>query len=254
MVSKGFLEELYAEYNRRECALCDPVKFLYLYEDAREREVAGLIAALLAYGRLEQILRSVAGVLDRLEGSPRKFLLCQTPQELLSACRGFKHRVTSAKQLAGLLCAVKGVLEAHGSLQACFCGHDDPSAQTILPGLSGLAGELERRGGELDHLVAHPARGSACKRWNLYLRWMVRCDAVDPGGWREVSPARLIVPLDAHMWRVCRQLGLTRRKTCNLRAALEITDAFRRISPGDPVRYDFALMHASRDGRLDEMV
>lgn len=250
MIDKDFLDGLYAAYNRRQCAMRDPVKFLYPYQDVREREVAGLLAALLAYGRVEQIIRSVDDVLRRLDRAPRRFILANTPEGLRSACDGFKHRTVDAARLWRLLCAVKDVLESHGSLEACFSLHDNPSAPTVLPGLSGLAGELRREGG-LTHLVAHPSKGSACKRWNLYLRWMVRCDAVDPGGWALVAPSRLIVPLDVHMRRVCRHLGLTRRKACDLQAALEITRAFRRISSADPVRYDFALMHASRDGKLD---
>ncbi|MHC4787742.1 MAG: DUF2400 family protein, partial [Planctomycetota bacterium] len=144
------------------------------------------------------------------------------------------------------LWAMKDVLAAYGSLEACLLAHDDPAAPTVLPALCGLASALRRGGHAPSHLVADPASGSACKRWNLYLRWMVRSDEVDPGGWRAFAPARLIVPLDTHTWRLCRRLGLTRRRTCNMKAALEVTDAFRRFSPEDPVRYDFALMHASR--------
>jgi len=251
MVHKAFLEELYAEYNRAQYAEQDPVRFPRMYEDAGEREVAGLIAALLAYGRLAQILASVAGALDRLERAPRRFILSSSPEQLRAACAGFVHRMVDGEQLGRLLFAVKGVLEAHGSLQACFLEHDEASERTILPGLTGLAGELAERARVPGHLLADPAKGSACKRWNLYLRWMARNDGVDPGGWRGVSASRLIVPLDTHMWRVCRELGLTRRKVCNLRAALDITDSFRRIAPADPVRYDFALMHASLAGRLD---
>jgi uncharacterized protein (TIGR02757 family) len=251
MADGQFLEEQYATYNRREYARQDPVRFLHPHDGVHEREVVGLIAALLAYGRLSQILKSVADALARLGGSPRSFILSATPQQLRSACRGFRHRVVNGDRLWRLLWAVKDVLERHGSIQACFSWHDEPSAETVLPGLSGLAGELAVRGGAPAHLVARPDKGSACKRWNLYLRWMVRRDEVDPGGWDKVSPARLIVPLDAHMWRVCRWLGLSRRRVCNLAAALEVTAGFRRFSPDDPVKYDFALMHASLLGGLE---
>jgi uncharacterized protein (TIGR02757 family) len=245
MADRQFLEELYARYNRRKHARSDPVRFLYAYEDIREREVAGLIAASLAYGRLGHILRSVADVLSRLQGEPRRFILSATSRRLRDACAGFRHRLVNQDRLWRFLLAVKDVLERHGSLEACFASHDAPSSPTILPGLMGLAGELADRGRAPAHLVARPEKGSACKRWNLYLRWLVRRDEVDPGGWERVRPSRLIVPLDVHMWRVCRKLGLTRRKVCNLKAAMEITDGFRRVSPADPVKYDFALMHAS---------
>ncbi len=99
-----------------------------------------------------------------------------------------------------------------------------------------------------DHLAPNPRAGSACKRWNLYLRWMVRSDRVDPGGWSRVSPALLVVPLDTHMHRVCREIGLTSRSAANLATALEITAGFRELCPSDPARYDFALTRVSMAG------
>lgn len=249
MAQKAFLDALYEEYNRPERAARDPVWFLHGYADPLEREVVGLIAALLARGRVEQIVRSVEDALRRLGGAPRRFVVSGSTADLRAACDGFTHRMVNGERLRRFLQAVKQVLAEHGSLQQCFLSHDDASAPTILPGLTGLATELIGAGAPVQ-LVADPSKGSACKRWNLYLRWVVRRDAIDPGGWGGVRPARLIVPLDTHMWRVCRELGLTDRKLCNLSAALEVTDSFRRICPDDPVRYDFALMHASLEGRL----
>jgi uncharacterized protein (TIGR02757 family) len=245
---KALLEKLYSRYNGVSCAAADPVSFLCAYEDVREREVAGLIAAFLAYGRLGHIMRSVADALRRLGPEPRAFLLSATPQGLREACDGFVHRMADAESLWRLLCALKNVLESRGSLEACLLAHDRRAQCTVLPGLCGLAAELRCAGSGPGHLMADPSAGSACKRWNLYLRWMVRRDAVDPGGWTGVSPSRLIVPLDVHTWRLWSSLGLTKRRTCNLKAALDITEALRALVPDDPVRYDFALMHASVAG------
>ena len=244
------VEGAHARFNRREYALHDPVSFTYDYEDPRDAEVAGLVAALLAFGRLAQIMRSVREALGRLGPNPCDFTLDTPPEDLRAACDGFVHRTVDADCLGRLLQGVKDVLEAHGSLQTCFRAHDEPGARNILPGLTGLADELSRCGRGPSQLLADPRRGSPCKRWNLFLRWMVRSDEVDPGLWQGVSPARLIVPLDAHMWRVCTGLGLTRRATCTMKAALEVTAAFRDIRPDDPVRYDFSLMHASVEGEL----
>lgn len=91
------------------------------------------------------------------------------------------------------------------------------------------------------HLIAIPCRGSACKRLHLFLRWMIRKDRVDPGGWEDIHPAGLIVPLDVHMHRICVNLGMTERKQPNLKTALEVTAAFKTVAPNDPVRYDFVL-------------
>ncbi len=239
------MEELYNRYNTRGYARHDPVSFAYDYEDRLDAEVVGFVAAMLAYGSLGQIMASVSDALERLGGEPYAFLTEAEVGELADAARGFTHRFVDGRQFGYLLERLKGVLCAHGSLEACFSVHDRPVERTILPGLRGLAAELRGPGDRLSHLVADPHRGSACKRWHLFLRWMVRRDEVDPGIWQGVDPARLVVPLDTHMWRVCQGLGLTDRKTVGLKAALEVTEGFREVSPADPVKYDFALMHAS---------
>jgi uncharacterized protein (TIGR02757 family) len=117
-----------------------------------------------------------------------------------------------------------------------------PGDRTTLPALEAFAAELNLPCGcQTTYLVPSPAAGSACKRLNLYLRWVVRRDDVDPGGWEGIAPSKLVVPLDTHMFRICRSLGMTARNQADLKSALEITQAFRAIVPEDPVRYDFAL-------------
>ncbi len=244
---RGLLEQLYDRYATAEHARHDPVSFTYRYRRRADGEVAALVAACLSYGRLEQIMASVADALGRMGERPAEFVLEAGPAARRRAAAGFVHRFADGAQFARLLAAIARVVGQYGSLQRCFAAHDRPDSPTILPGLRGLADELQRNGG-LAHLVADPRKGSACKRWHLYLRWMVRDDAVDPGLWDGIGTERLVVPLDAHMWRVCRGLGLTARRTCDLKAALEVTEAFRRVCPEDPVRYDFALMHASVEG------
>ena len=126
-------------------------------------------------------------------------------------------------------------------------GHD-----TILPALTTFTTELTTCANDkLGHLVPCPTNGSACKRLNLFLRWMVRHDQVDPGGWEDVPASKLIVPVDIHMHRVCLSLGLTRRKQADMRTALEITEAFREIATEDPVRYDFVLTRRAIRGEAD---
>jgi len=243
---EGFLEAQYARYNRAEFAAQDPVRFVREHADPLEREVVALLAASLAYGRIEAIKRSVRELLSRLGGRPRRFVLRAQRGDIISACAGFRHRFTGAAQMASLLWGIRQALLEHGSLERCFGGRDRRADETIVPAVGRFVAQLARSPRGIPHLLPSPRGGSACKRLCLFLRWMVRHDQVDPGGWACLEPAELIVPLDVHMHRACSALGLLRRGQADLKAALEATKGFRRIRPEDPVRYDFALMHMTR--------
>lgn len=252
--SRNSLEELYGRYNRREFVHPDPLEFLYEYEDPRDREIVGLVAASLAYGRVVQILRSVSGVLHRMGPSPCRFLQSSSRNTLHRLFSGFKHRFTTEDQLCALLLGVKQVAAQYGSLNQCFVSNMNKTDGTVLPALAAFVQELSAAGGE--HLggmfLPSPCRGSACKRLNLFLRWMVRYDAVDPGGWNGIPSSMLIVPLDTHMYRIGRKVGFISRKQADMRAALEFTDAFRSLTPEDPVRYDFSLTRPGIRGKEEK--
>jgi uncharacterized protein (TIGR02757 family) len=154
--------------------------------------------------------------------------------------------------MAALLIGMKGAVELYGSLQACFLNGMNETDDSVLPALSRFVGELAPAGDAgKNSLLPQPKRGSSCKRLNLFLRWMVRRDDVDPGGWDEVGTARLVVPLDTHMHRIGRALNFTKRKQADMRTALEITETFRSIVPEDPVRYDFVLTRLGIRTELD---
>jgi uncharacterized protein (TIGR02757 family) len=236
------LRKLYDSYNRREFVHPDPLEFLYAYPDPRDREIVGLIAASLAYGNVRQILKSVSRVLERLGRSPSRFVADTSRESLCWGFQDFKHRFTTGEELAAMLQGVRCAVERHRSLEACFCRGLEESHDTVVPALSAFVTELTAGCSTRPaSLLPLPSRGSACKRLNLFLRWMVRNDDVDPGGWSKVPSAKLIVPLDTHMHRIALGLGLTSRKQANLETAIEITKAFRAIEKDDPVRYDFCL-------------
>ena len=219
----------------------DPISALDAFPSVRDREIVGLIAALLAYGNVKAILGGIDNALARL-GPPRASLESMTEKKLLASFRSFRYRVTSGEELGALLVGVRLVIREHGSLNACFLTNLSPGDEDVVLALGGFVEELQSAAGrDLRHLLPHPARGSACKRLMLYLRWMVRRDAIDPGGWTGVSPSQLVVPLDVHLHRVARSLRLTSRRQPNLRTALEVTRALKRHRPDDPLRYDFAL-------------
>jgi uncharacterized protein (TIGR02757 family) len=250
------LDRLYATYNRREYVHPDPLEVLYKYDDVLDRELVGVIASALAYGGVRQILRSVGSVLTRV-GSPRRFIEGSTQRSLKTEFGAFKHRFTDGEELATMLYGLKRVVEKYGSLESCFLRGLTEQDDTIIPALTAFVQELSAVfSGRPRSLLPSPAAGSACKRWNLFLRWMVRHDQVDPGGWDSVPASKLIVPVDVHMHRISLRLGLTARKQANLKTACEITAAFRAIVPHDPVRYDFALTRLGirKDLTIDDLV
>jgi len=175
--------------------------------------------------------------------SPRAYLRNTAADQIRQDMAGFVHRFARDGHLTALLLAVQQILVRHGSLYQCFRSHLADSETTVFTALCRFSADLRESGGygSPGHLVACPEKGSACKRMNLFLRWLVRKDRVDPGGWEAVNPSRLIIPLDTHMFRICSQLGLTIRKQADMKTAMEITAAFRQWSPQDPVKYDFIL-------------
>jgi uncharacterized protein (TIGR02757 family) len=250
-VHREMLDELYGLYNRRQFVHPDPLEFLYDYDDVRDREIVGLIASSLAYGRVVQILRSVRAVVDRI-GSPAAFVADSSPEQVRSALRGFRHRWTTGEDVAALLVGAKRAIEEHGSLEARFASGLSADQETVVPALAQFVRALTPQNATARMgLLPDPARGSACKRLHLFLRWMVRRDEVDPGGWVCVPKSKLVVPLDAHMHTIARGLGFTQRRQADLRTALEVTAAFRKINPDDPVKYDFALTRVGIRTEMD---
>jgi uncharacterized protein (TIGR02757 family) len=199
----------------------------------------------LAYGRVAQILKSAERVLAPLGPGPARFLSRGLPKGLF---RGFKHRFTTGEQVEGLLTRTAEALKNHGSLELLMkeCLKKGGS---FLAALNLFSRTLSPPGGGFP-LVPAPEDGSACKRLLLYVKWMVRRDEVDPGGWTVFSPRDLVVPTDTHMRAIALRLGLTRRKQADLRSALEITQSFARAAPEDPARYDFALTRFGIRGGL----
>lgn len=255
-VDKKNLDELYTRYNCRKFVHPDPLEFLYRYDDFHDREVVGFIASSLAYGRVAQILKSVSTILDAMGSKPHLFLMESPEERINKVLFGFKHRFTTGEEFSRLMIGAKRAIERHGSLKKCFLDNFDRRSDTILPSISNFVGELNSDVGQLKGLLPTPAMGSACKRLNLFLRWMVREDAVDPGGWGKTLRPKLIIPLDTHMYRIGKAFSFTKRKNAGIETALEITRAFAKISPDDPVKYDFALTRLGirSDADLDSFI
>ena len=236
------LENVYRQYNKRGLISPDPLEFLFAYKNKNDREITALIASSLAYGRVSQILKSISHVLHVMGNSPYEFIKTNDMQYFLSSFAGFKHRFTTGEELADFLHAIKQVIAKYGSLEKCFNVGYNPEHETIHEALTAFVAKLRAESSyPKNSLLPNPALGSACKRLNLFLRWMVRSDDVDPGGWNKKFASKLIVPLDTHMFHFGRSYGFTARKNADLTAAKEITAAFRKLCPHDPVKFDFAI-------------
>jgi uncharacterized protein (TIGR02757 family) len=244
---KTKLDQLYAAYNRKQYVDPDPLLFLYDYPDVRDREIAGIISSSLAYGRVAMIMQAVSAVLRKMGPDLREFIMSADPKRIAGMFQNFKYRFATGDHLIALIMGLQAVISDYGSLEACFTMN--PASETDLSrGLARIRTRVVQAGGA-GHLLADPGKTSACKRSHLFLRWMVRKDLVDPGGWSNVSAAALTCPVDAHMFKIGHLLGFTKRKSADRVCAAQITQGFRRISPDDPVKYDFCLTRFGiRDG------
>ena len=232
------LDRIHRRYHRPQYLRPDPLQFVHDYSDPADREVVALIAAGLAFGRVATILANVERVLVALGPRPAEVLRAGNLAATHRRLRDFRHRWCDAAQMRALLEGMGEVLRTEGSLRECFRAGARRRDEDVRRGLAHLVDCLAPEG---NCLLPRPDGGSACKRLHMFMRWMVRRDEIDPGGWSGVSPARLLIPLDTHMFRIGQRLGLTRRKQPDLAAVLEITEGFRRLRPRDPVRYDFSL-------------
>jgi uncharacterized protein (TIGR02757 family) len=234
------MDALYQRYTQPEYLSPDPLELVLDYPDIRDREIVGLVVSALSHGRVRQILSSARRVLDVLGEHPYALLAGSTPGRLRRRFEAFRHRFNTGAQVAEMLLGARRLVWLYGSLEACFAGGAGEDADTLAPALGRFVDLLDPRC-RCGHLLPRPLRGSACKRLWMYLRWMIRSDAIDPGGWNPAWRNRLIVPLDTHMHRMGRTLGLTARRSADAKTAVEITRSLRRFDPEDPVKYDFAL-------------
>ena len=253
---KDVLERLYTKYNHHDLIKPDPLQFVCQYSNRADMEIAGFLASALAYGRVQQIEKSTTNLLARMGDSPSKFVR-NFDNNKRDELKDFKHRFTTGDNISDLLELLRDVLVEFGSVENFFVQGYNPDDKNVIAALSKFCDSLLDRYTEahnglvprgLAYLLPRPTAGSACKRLNLFLRWMVRDDDVDTGVWKPIDKAKLIVPIDVHMGRLCRILGLCGRKTVSLSTAVKITESFAEIEPADPVKYDFAL---SRIGILE---
>ena len=253
------LERLYREFDYGARVARDAIEFPLRYAAPDDREIVALLTACLAYGRVDLFGRALEGVLRAMAPSPAAFVRDFDPARDAGAFAGFVYRFNRPRDLVAFCVAARDLLARHGTLEKAFAAGDLDSAGPIGPALENFARafwEADVRGcfpqGRLSrgyrHLFPLPSAGGPCKRLHLFLRWMVRREVPDFGLWASISPARLLMPIDTHVERMSRSIGLTRRRSRNWKMAEEITARLALLDPADPVKYDFALCHKRMSG------
>ena len=242
------LGRLYAEFNT-EHSVADPVWRVHRYSRPDDQEVAALLASALAFGRVQSLLNSVDGMLAVMGESPAAFTRNFDPRRDRGAFAHLVHRWTNGADFAALVWIMRQMIDRSGSIENFFVEGLEPGAVEVADALesfstralaldaSAIYGRRKPKPG-VAYFFSRPSSGGACKRLNLFLRWMVRSDRIDLGVWTKVRPAQLIIPLDTHVIRLGRCLRLTTRKSPGWRMAAEITASLRAINGSAIVTFD----------------
>jgi len=250
---RSALDRLYDNFNV-DHAVADPVWIVRRFDRPDDREVVGFIAGALAFGRVQSVLQSIEGMLAVMGASPAAFVRGFEPGRDRSVFDHLVHRWTRGADMAALVWAMHQMMATSGSIEAFFAEGHRIDAEDVSEGLQSFStralaldrkavyGRAQPKPG-VAYFFSRPSSGGACKRLNLFLRWMVRQDRVDLGVWSRVRPSQLIVPLDTHVIRVGQCLRLTRLKSPGWRMAADITASLRKLDPIDPVKFDFSICH-----------
>jgi uncharacterized protein (TIGR02757 family) len=247
------LDTLYAEFNARH-SVTDPVWFAHRFTRPEDQEVVAFIASALAFGRVQSVINSIDGMLQVMGPSPAAFVRGFDPARDRKCFARLVHRWTNGADFAALVWVLHQMIEHNGSIERFFVEGLPEDAVDVEAGLQSFStralaldmrpvyGRAKPKPG-VAYFFSRPSSGGACKRLNLFLRWMVRHDRVDLGVWTRVKPAQLIVPLDTHVIRVGQCLRLTGLRSPGWRMAADITRSLRAIDPVDPVKFDFSICH-----------
>ena len=252
------LNQYYERFHQARFLEWDPLLWVRKFQGQEIQEYVALISALMAFGGVKQILKSIDQILNRLslssEHTHLHLRVLSLPVDLLAEkLQGFRHRIYLGNDLALLTSLYQKSRQEHGSLGKHFLSHHASLNETIEQGLVGLIADYKRwaeesqfkPGPHFIHLLNSPSAGSACKRWLMFLKWMIRADdGIDIGLWNgypEVSPAQLLIPLDTHLFKISKKLGLTQKKTPNFKTSIDVTRALKKTDPLDPTRFDFSL-------------
>jgi uncharacterized protein (TIGR02757 family) len=240
-LDKIFFEDIYKKYNKKEFIYSDPIQFPKRFSDKRDIEISALISSSLAYGNVKQIIKSLNYIFS-IMNSPLNYIKNSTNSRIIKDFKNFKHRFTDGNEITNLILNLKEVYKNYNSLEDFFIKHIKNYDSNIYPSTNSFLKSFIKY--ETKTLIPNPDKKSAMKRFNMFLRWLVRKDEIDFGIWTKISPKMLLIPLDTHMHQISLKLKITNRKDTSIKTVFEITDFFRKIEPKDPVKYDFSLVRA----------
>jgi len=247
---KELLDNLYLRYKEKFSSK-DPVWNLHRFSDEKDVEIIGLITSCYSYGQVDQINLFILNFMKNIDFKVHEFNSNYSEHKDKKYLKGLNYRFNSEKDLSILLLNIKRVINENGSLKNAFLNLYKDSDENILPALTNFTNVLNKeapKNSYYGYLIPCPLKNSTCKRLNLYLRWMIRKDNIDPGIWSDnVSKSKLIIPVDTHIYRISQKLKLVKRKSCDMKFAIELTNKLKEFDEHDPVKYDFALCHAGID-------
>lgn len=247
------LERKYKQYNSSSFIVTDPISVPHRFTKKQDIEIIGFWIAMLAWGNRKSIITSGNKLVELMDGAPHDFVLNHQPKDL-KRFLDFKHRTFNATDALYFIEFFKQHYSKHESLEDAFLKSEIGNSQSkILSSFHDYFFSLEDSPHRTRKHIATPIRGSTCKRMNMFLRWMVRKDknGVDFGLWKRIKPSQLFVPLDVHVDRTARKLGLIKRKQTDWQTVVELTEKLKSFDPKDPVKYDFALFGLSVLDKLE---
>ena len=239
---KEFLDEKVELYNHPNFIESDPIQIPHLYTLKQDIEIAGFLAATIAWGNRKMIINNAKRMMDLMGNSPYDFVMSHNGNDL-QRLETFVHRTFNGQDFIGFIKSLQNIYLNHGGLESIFTLHqENDSMQNAISKFKTIFFEIEHLNRTEKH-ISDPNKNSSSKRLNMWLRWNCRQDnkGVDLGIWKSISPSQLSCPLDVHSGNVARKLGLLTRKQNDAKALAELDQNLRALDPNDPVKYDFAL-------------
>ncbi|GJQ61778.1 MAG: TIGR02757 family protein [Melioribacteraceae bacterium] len=228
----------------------DPLEFPHRFRDKNDIEVSAFISSIFAFGNIKQIITILEKVHSIMGESPYKFVMEYDNEKQGHLFDGVIHRFFTSDDIRALFRALNKIYVNYGSLKYFFLLYHFPKDKNLKDAiaffsknLTEFAVEDYKLTGGLKFMFPNPFKSSACKRMNLFLRWVVRNDELDFGLWKEIPPSKLVIPVDTHVAKICKELGLTTKKNLTWGMAEEITENLKEFDADDPIKYDFAICH-----------